>query len=107
MNNSIPYGQQTSVLFDGIWSRNIFTEGVINSEVYQGEFKNQTLTGKGVYKFPDGSVYNGQFYNNLFHGQGIYYYANGDIYEGGFICGLKSGSGVYKYFTGDVYDGEY
>jgi hypothetical protein len=36
LNDLMSYQDKQAPLFDGIWSCNIFIEGVINSEVYQG-----------------------------------------------------------------------
>jgi len=37
-------GGQEGVLLDGLWGVGRFVEGRVNSEMYQGEYRNQTLS---------------------------------------------------------------
>jgi hypothetical protein len=83
------------------------------SETYQyrGKLVDNSIQGKGEFKWPDGrqyfgeflrgtmngfgkltwtdqyggkATYKGEFVNNLFHGKGRLIWSNGDIYEGTF-----------------------
>lgn len=40
--------------------------------MYEGQFTDNRITGKGVYKWPDGSIYEGEVKDGLRHGYGIY-----------------------------------
>lgn len=42
-------------------------------------------------------IIDGEFENNSFSGKGKYTYQNGDIYEGQFVNNLKNGHGKYSY----------
>ena len=52
-------------------------------------------------------IYEGDWVNNQMHGKGIYKFRNGDIYEGDRVNGKKHGYGTYKYKNGDYYEGEW
>lgn len=43
-----------------------------NGIVYDGEFTDNRITGKGAYKWPDGSTYEGEVKDGLRHGFGKY-----------------------------------
>ena len=45
-----------------------------NLEVIDGEFENNTFSGKGKYSYSNGDVFEGEFSKNLKHGNGIYVY---------------------------------
>ena len=53
--------------------------------------------GKGLLIHLDtGDKYNGTFKDNKLTGYGIYLWNNGDSYEGDFVNGNMHGKGVYK-----------
>lgn len=65
-------------------------------------------TGRGTYRYPDGSEYSGDFRNAKMHGQGTYVYAGrGEKYVGEWRNGIISGQGTYYYRSGNRYDGEW
>ena len=43
-----------------------------NGDTYEGEWQDNRMQGKGVYKFSSGALYKGDFYNNQRHGEGEY-----------------------------------
>ena len=75
---------------------------------YEGEFKNDKLSGKGriVFKI-EGHVYEGQFDNNEINGFGTFKWKNGDSYTGYMLNGKMHGEGKYRYNNGMVYEGKY
>ena len=75
---------------------------------YEGEFKNDKLSGKGriVFKI-EGHVYEGQFDNNEINGFGTFKWNNGDSYTGSMLNGKMHGKGKYRYNNGVVYEGIY
>ena len=75
---------------------------------YEGEFKNEKLSGKGRITFKvEGHYYEGDFDNNEINGYGIFTWKNGDSYTGQMINGKMHGKGIYIYNNGDVYEGLY
>jgi hypothetical protein len=76
-------------------------------DVYEGEFLNNMMHGKGVFRYANGNIYEGDFYEDKRHGTGVFRYANGDLYEGNFYDGNFRGRGVFKFANGNVYEGEY
>ena len=42
-----------------------------NKDKYEGEFKNDNITGKGTLACSDGSIYTGDFKEGKKHGQGF------------------------------------
>jgi hypothetical protein len=64
-------------------------------------------SGKGKFKFPDGSSYVGEFANGKSEGIGSWRNAVGDVYDGQWKDGKFDGAGVYRYKTGDIFDGQY
>src|SRR5690606_13006668 len=61
--------------------------------------------GKIIYS--NGDIYEGEFKNNLIHGRGIFKWDNGDIYEGDFKRGKKDGKGEFLWINGDSYRGDF
>lgn len=43
-----------------------------NGDIYEGEWFNNKIQGRGVYNFSSGACYKGEFYNNLRNGEGEY-----------------------------------
>jgi len=50
-------------------------------EEYNGNWQNDHMCGKGVYKFASGAVYEGNFIGNLFDGYGEYRFPDGAVYR--------------------------
>ena len=88
-----------------------YGKGELESEKYEGEFKNDKKHGKGIYTSSNGNKYSGEFRNGLKNGQGTLTYGKGelegDMYEGEFKDDRKQGQGKYTYAKGDTYSGEF
>jgi hypothetical protein len=83
----------------GQWS---FEDG----HFYSGEFKNDTLHGKGIYIWPDGDVYDGEFENHNLNGMGVKFNIRKKWkYEGQYKDGKGHGSGIYHQEDGTFYIG--
>lgn len=89
------------------WGQFVWTNGLFKDCVYNGEFLNGHLHGKGVMTYKTGRVYEGDFAENAPDGYGEEVYENGDRYAGRYRRGFKCGQGVYTYANGDVYKGEF
>jgi hypothetical protein len=76
-------------------------------DVYEGEFLNGIMHGKGIFRYANGNVYEGQFMDDKRHGHGVFRFANGDVYEGEFANGNFRGKGTFKFANGNVYEGQY
>lgn len=75
---------------------------------YEGEFVNNLRHGHGRIEFLDcGDIYEGQFTNGKITGKGLFIWSNNHQYKGDFVDGIKHGKGKYKWSDGTEYDGEY
>ena len=70
--------------------------------------------GFGKYFWSNGSVYEGNFKNGQIEGKGSSHLlpgkftcTNGDIYDGNWSQGLKNGEGTLFYKSGAKYEGEF
>ena len=72
---------------------------------YQGVFKDNEYSGKGIYIWENGEYYKGNFKNSMAHGEGEYHYMNGDIYKGNFVNNIKEGKGIYTCKNGNQFIG--
>ncbi|HMU10894.1 MAG TPA: hypothetical protein PKC54_12860 [Ferruginibacter sp.] len=79
-----------------------YTSGVES----EGEWRYGTMTGWGVYRFPNGNIYEGTFNNNP-EGHGILVFTNGNYYEGEWKAGKYEGRGFFYYVNQGRYDGEW
>ena len=71
---------------------------------YEGEFKNDKLSGKGRITFKnEGHYYEGDFDNNEINGFGTFKWKNGDSYTGQMMNGKMHGQGRYRYNNGIVF----
>ena len=79
-----------------------------NDGFYEGEFIYDKREGKGKKTWTDGpskgDVYDGEWKNDKMHGKGIYKYHNGKEYNGEWNCGDMHGWGIMKYTDG-YYEG--
>lgn len=74
--------------------------------VYTGMYINGRKEGFGTYKWADGSTYEGQFQNDSIHGRGIYK-DNDGTYTGEFHDATQQGFGRFEYPDGSVYEGQF
>jgi hypothetical protein len=58
--------------------------------IYEGQWFEGKMHGKGVFTFPNGNVYDGNWANNKMEGLGKFIYVNGDVYEGSWSDNLQS-----------------
>ena len=88
-----------------------------NGDVYEGEWKNGYMHGKGTYIWCDGDRYEGDFKDGYRSGKGKYVWGpssefKGDVYEGDFLKGDRTGIGTYTWgneskYAGDKYEGAF
>ena len=114
------YIKTDNIFIEGFWERgelkygrifmpdrNIY-EGNDNGYEYEGDFKEQSLHGKGKLTGPEGDIYEGDFSNNLFHGNGKYIYGQSkNEYDGEFEFGIKKGKGKYTAVDEYIYEGKW
>ena len=80
---------------------------LISGDKYEGEFKNDTITGHGKYIWNNKSVYIGEFLEGKMHGRGIYKWPEGNEYEGEYKNNIKEGKGRFKWKNGVIFDGNF
>ncbi len=77
-----------------------------HGEFYAGEFKNETLHGKGIYIWPDGTVYDGYLENGKSNGMGVGFNIRKKWrYEGQYKDDKWNGSGIFYQEDGTFYIG--
>lgn len=72
---------------------------------YEGEFDDDSMSGKGIYKWASGAIYEGDFVDGSMHGFGTHRSVNGEVYTGEWIEDKKNGSGEVRYSDGSIYKG--
>lgn len=77
-----------------------------NGVEYVGEFKNNSLVGKGIVTYKGGNRYIGE-YNGGLNGEGIFYYLAENQYKGMIFVGryknnMQAGNGIYFDRSGNV-----
>lgn len=77
------------------------------NETYEGESKDNSITGYGIYIWNNNNVYEGTFLNGKMHGNGKYKWPDGAEYEGDYIDNIKQGKGKFKWSDGKCYEGEF
>ena len=76
--------------------------------VYEGNFHDDMKNGQGSIKYLKlGRKYEGEFKNNEITGYGYLIYENKQTYEGNLVDGKKEGKGKYIWPDGSEYEGEY
>jgi len=81
------------------------SENIENISMLRNCNTNYCGSGRGKYKYTDGSMYVGEFSGGIPHGEGICYYANGDKYEGDWGIAGPNGNGAYYFHNGRVANG--
>lgn len=81
-----------------------FTNG---GELYEGEWKEGSISGKGKYSFASGAWYDGEWVNSKFHGRGTYLWPNGSSYIGNWVENKMHGQGAFMTSQGDRYQGRF
>ena len=73
---------------------------------YEGEFRNGLFEGLGKYYFAEsGKTYEGEFHDNSIIGRGVMMWADGSKYEGEFVNGKMEGKGTKTWANGNRYEG--
>jgi S1-C subfamily serine protease len=75
--------------------------------VYEGQFVNGKMSGKGIMKQGDGAIYSGIFVNNQYNGKGAMKYANGDVYKGYWQNNMRHGNGIIEFADGRKFKGKF
>ena len=75
--------------------------------MYDGDFKDNMITGKGVYTWTDGRVYKGDWFNNKMHGKGFFTWVDGRTYQGNYVEDRKEGKGEFTWPDGRKYQGDW
>ncbi len=78
-----------------------------NKDVYEGEFRDDAITGIGTYKWKNRDVFEGSFVDGKMHGKGKYKWPDGALYEGNYVENIKIGEGKFKWSNGKVYIGPF
>ena len=78
-----------------------------NGDIYEGDFIDGQMTGKGKLTWSNGDIYEGDFIDGQMTGKGKFTWSNGDICEGDFIDGQMTGKGKFTWSDGDIYEGDF
>ena len=95
---------------EGIFEDNILTDGTYTASNDFGTYSFVFSDGEAisaVIALKDGTRYEGEMKNDQLTGKAQITYGNGDSYSGSVVNGVKSGSGVYKWSNGASYDGSW
>lgn len=76
-------------------------------DVWEGEWTDGSLTGKGYIKYKEGNWYRGEILNFRPSGYGEWNSADGEKYVGNFVQGSVEGMAVYTNKHGERYEGEF
>jgi hypothetical protein len=86
-------------------------KGAYSGQKYEGGWKDDKMSGEGVYTYPDGERYEGSWKDSNRSGQGVQTWPNGQRYEGGWKDDQRSGQGVFTWpddsRDGSRYEGEW
>ena len=74
---------------------------------YEGDYKLGKKSGKGIFKWSDGSTYEGDFKDNNINGVGTNTWGDKRQYSGEWKNNKMDGKGVFTWPDGRRYDGEY
>ncbi len=78
-----------------------------NGDIYNGDYIDDKMNGKGVLEYNNKDVYEGDFLNNFKHGYGVMKYVNGNIYTGQWKNNYKNGKGKIIYNDNSYYNGDW
>lgn len=78
-----------------------------SGEMFEGDWVNGLLDGKGVHVDAGGNRYEGTFSEGVPDGAGRYLARTGEIFEGSFVGGLRQGKGRTRLAGGTVYESEW
>ena len=78
---------------------------ILTKDSYKGNFKDNSITGKGIYTWANKHTFQGEFLNGKMHGEGIYTWPEGGYYKGHYVDNIKEGYGEFKWSNGKEYKG--
>jgi len=78
-----------------------------NKDIFDGDFKDDAITGNGKYLWGNGDKFNGSFLNGKMHGYGFYQWPDGSEYEGSYVDNIKNGKGKFKWSNGKIFEGPF
>lgn len=108
LHPSVPYGSRDKKEINGRRKSGKGKERIPGlGGVYNGEFRNFHMHGKGTIKFDNGELYAGDMFYDTKHGKGIIKWTNGEVYEGDWKMNYRTGQGTYRWPDGSVYQGEW
>ena len=88
-----------------------FGEGKVEykkkKDKYEGEFKDNNITGKGIYIWENGHIFEGNFLNGKMHGFGKYKWPEGGMYIGNYVNGTREGYGEFHWPNEKVFKGNF
>lgn len=75
--------------------------------VYEGEMRDGRPNGKGRLEIRSGEMFEGEWVNGLLDGKGVHVDIAGNRYEGMFSAGEPNGEGRYLSRTGEIFEGTF
>lgn len=102
LETGIYTGETNFGYFDGD-GKYIFNSG----EIYEGSWKNNTISGIGCLNVPIEGSYEGEFLNSQKNGTGTFLWDDGSIYTGEWKADQMCGQGTYTSFDNVVYKGTF
>lgn len=81
----------------------LFNSGAI----YEGNWKNNTISGIGCLNVPVEGSYEGEFSNSQKNGKGTFLWDDGSVYSGDWKADQMCGQGTYKSYDNVVYKGTF
>lgn len=69
-----------------------------DGKIYEGQFKDNNMHGKGLLKWPNLQYYDGDFKNGMMDGQGTLWKPDGNRIQGSFKNDKPNGVGVLYSF---------
>ena len=74
---------------------------------YEGEFKNNEITGYGYLIYENKQTYNGNLVDGKKEGKGKYIWPDGSEYEGEYKNDIREGEGSFKWANGLIFKGKF
>ena len=79
----------------------------LTKDRYEGEFKDNSITGFGLYTWANNHTYKGEFLLQQMNGEGVYTYPDGGYYKGHYVNNIKEGYGEFKWKNGKIFRGNF
>eukprot|EP00327_Prymnesium_parvum_P004740 CAMPEP_0182851412 /NCGR_PEP_ID=MMETSP0006_2-20121128/30615_1 /TAXON_ID=97485 /ORGANISM="Prymnesium parvum, Strain Texoma1" /LENGTH=158 /DNA_ID=CAMNT_0024982085 /DNA_START=332 /DNA_END=808 /DNA_ORIENTATION=- len=76
-------------------------------QVYEGEWAEDAMHGRGSFQYSSGAKYEGEFECNKYHGHGNYTFADGSFYTGPFEDNQMHGNGCFTDTQGVEWKGRF